>query len=145
MSLGSTSSFVDDTDLEQVAVNRAVDNGVVMAISAGNANVFGDGHDNPYTANPDYGVVGAPGLATDSLQVASIENNILNRMVLEFQLMVEIVALYANLGPDILPVLKGQELKVVDCGLGGLPEHFPAEVKGNVALIQVEDMILQLK
>ncbi|WP_346962122.1 cell wall-binding repeat-containing protein [Clostridium sp.] len=137
MSLGSTASFVDDTDLEQVAVNRAVDNGVVMAISAGNSNVFGDGHDNPYTANPDYGVVGSPGLATDSLQVASIENNIVHGKVIEYNIDgEENVALYTNSGTDILDVYKGQELKVVNCGLGGLPEHFPAEVKGNVALIQ---------
>ncbi|MEW8995546.1 cell wall-binding repeat-containing protein [Clostridium sp.] len=137
MSLGSTASFVDDTDLEQVAVNRAVDNGVVMAISAGNSNVFGDGHDNPYTANPDYGVVGSPGLATDSLQVASIENNVVSGYGLEFSINgKENIAPYTSSGTDILSVFKGKELKTVDCGLGGLPEHFPAEVKGNVALIQ---------
>ncbi|WP_346931206.1 S8 family serine peptidase, partial [Clostridium sp.] len=140
MSLGSTAAFVDDKDLEQAAVNRAVENGVVMAISAGNSNVFGDGYDNPYTANPDYGVVGAPGLATDSLQVASIENNIFNLYGLEFSINGrDFIAPYQDLGPDILSVLKGQELKVVDCGSGDLPEHFPAEVKGNVALISGVD------
>ncbi len=137
MSLGSTASFVDDTDLEQVAVNRAVDNGVVMAISAGNSNVFGDGHDNPYTENPDYGVVGSPGLATDSLQVASIENNVVTGFGLEFSIDGEKnIAPYTLSGTDILSVFKGKELKAVDCGLGGLPEHFPAEVKGNLALIE---------
>jgi lactocepin len=137
MSLGSTSSFVDDKDLEQAAVNRAVENGVVMAISAGNANVFGRGYNNPYTANPDYGVVGAPGLATNSLQVASIENNMLSGYGLEFSINgKDFIAPYSSSGTDIVSVLKGQELKVVNCGLGGLPGHFPAEVKGNVALIQ---------
>jgi lactocepin len=137
MSLGSTASFVDDTDLEQVAVNRAVDNGVVMAISAGNSNVFGNGHDNPYAENPDYGVVGSPGLATDSLQVASIENNVVTGYGLEFSIGGEKnIAPYTSSGTDILSVFKGKELKAVDCGLGGLPEHFPAEVKGNLALIE---------
>ncbi|WP_346906001.1 S8 family serine peptidase, partial [Clostridium sp.] len=138
MSLGSTASFVDDKDLEQAAINRAVENGVVMALSAGNANVFGYGYDNPYTANPEYGVVGAPGLATDSLQVASIDNNnIVSGYGLEFSINGEdFRAPYTSAGTDILSVLKGQELKVVNCGLGGLPEHFPAEAKGNVALIQ---------
>ncbi|MFR1709301.1 MAG: cell wall-binding repeat-containing protein [Clostridium sp.] len=137
MSLGSTASFVDDTDPEQAAVNRAVDNGVVMAISAGNSNVFGDGYDNPYTANPDYGVVGSPGLATDSLQVASIENNVVTGYGLEFSIKGEkFVAPYTNSGTNILSVLKGKELKAVNCGLGGLKEHFPAEVKGNVAFIE---------
>lgn len=137
MSLGSTASFVDDTDPEQAAVNRAVDNGVVMAISAGNSNVFGNGYDNPYAENPDYGVVGSPGLATDSLQVASIENNIVTGYGLEFSIKDEkFIAPYTNSGTDILSTLKGKELKAVDCGLGGLPEHFPAEVKGNVAFIE---------
>ncbi len=137
MSLGSTASFVDDTDLEQVAVNRAVDNGVVMAISAGNSNVFGNGYDNPYAENPDYGVVGSPGLATDSLQVASIENNVVTGYGLEFSIDGQKnIAPYTSSGTDILSVFKGKELKAVDCGLGGLPEHFPAEVKGNLALIE---------
>jgi len=74
MSLGSTASFVDEEDLEQVAIKNAVENGVICAVSAGNSARFGNGWDNPYTSNPDIGVVGSPGLAYDSLQVASIEN-----------------------------------------------------------------------
>lgn len=74
MSLGSTASFVDEEDLEQVAIKNAVENGVVCAVSAGNSARFGNGWDDPYTSNPDIGVVGSPGLAYDSLQVASIEN-----------------------------------------------------------------------
>ncbi|MEG1257345.1 S8 family serine peptidase [Clostridium sp.] len=137
MSLGSTAAYVDDNDLEQAAVNRAVDNGVVMAISAGNSNVLGDGYDNPYAANPDYGVVGAPGLATDSLQVASIENNMMKGSGLEYEINgVAGIAPYATSGPDILEAFKGQELKVVDCGLGGTSDEFKPEVKGNIALIQ---------
>lgn len=137
MSLGSTAAFVNDEDPEQMAVNRAVDNGVVVAVSAGNSNVFGSGHDNPYAENPDYGVVGAPGLATDSLQVASIENSKMTGYGVEFTIDgVNKVYPYTSSGTDVLSVLKGKELKVVDCGLGGLPEHFPAEVAGNVALIE---------
>ncbi len=137
MSLGSTSSFVDDEDPEQAAVNRAVDNGVVVAVSAGNSNVFGSGYDNPLAQNPDYGVVGSPGLATDSLQVASIENNIMTGYGVEFNIDgKDYIYPYTTSGEDILENFKGKELKVVDCGLGGLPEHFPAAVKGNIALIQ---------
>ena len=137
MSLGSTAAFVDDEDPEQAAVNRAVDNGVVVSISAGNSAVFGNEYDNPYAENPDYGVVGAPGVATDSLQVASIENNIMTGYGVEFTVDgEEKVYPYTTSGTDILEVLKGKELKVVDCGLGGLDEHFPTDVAGNVALIQ---------
>ncbi|MEG0307236.1 MAG: S8 family serine peptidase [Clostridium sp.] len=137
MSLGSTASYVDDTDLEQAAVNRAVDNGVVMAISAGNSNVFGSGYKNPYAANPDYGVVGSPGLATDSIQVASIENNIISGFGLEYEINgVAGIAPYTSAGPDMLEAFKGKNLKVVDCGLGGTSADFTAAVNGNIALIQ---------
>lgn len=137
MSLGSTASFVDDNDPEQAAVNRAVDNGVVVSVSAGNSGTFGVGYDNPYAENPDYGVVGSPGLATKSIQVASIENNIMTGYAVEFSIDgKDYIFPYTNSGEDVLTNFKGQQLKVVDCGLGGLPEHFPAEVKGNVALIQ---------
>lgn len=81
MSLGSTASFVDGEDPEQKAVARAVDNGVMMAISAGNSAKFGEGFTGEFSAplasNPDIGLVGAPGLSTDSLQVASFENEYL--------------------------------------------------------------------
>ena len=140
MSLGSTAGFVDDTDPEQAAVNRAVDNGVLVSISAGNSNAFGNGASYPYLANPDYGVSGAPGLATDSLQVASVENNITTGYGIEFKVgEVNHVYPYTTAGTDILSVLKGEKLKVVDCGIGK-PEEIPAEVKGNVALIKRGDL-----
>ncbi|MGV8982435.1 cell wall-binding repeat-containing protein [Clostridium sp.] len=139
MSLGSTASYVDDTDLEQTAVNRAVDNGVVMAISAGNSNVFGNGYAEnpyPYAENPDYGVVGSPGIATDSIQVASIENNIISGFGLEYEISgVASIAPYTTSGPDMI-AFKGQPLKVIDCGLGGVSTDFTEAVKGNIALIQ---------
>ncbi|CAM4118241.1 S8 family serine peptidase [Mesobacillus thioparans] len=78
MSLGSTSAFVLPEDPEQVAVQRAVDNGVLMSISAGNSNHIGSGYSDPYASNPDKGVVGAPGLSTNSLQVASLENSFID-------------------------------------------------------------------
>ncbi|NLP52724.1 S8 family serine peptidase [Bacillus sp. RO1] len=78
MSLGSTASFVDANNPEQQAIARAVENGVVMAISAGNSAHLGNGFYNPYASNPDVGVVGAPGLSYDSLQVASLDNSFID-------------------------------------------------------------------
>src|SRR5690606_3539058 len=78
MSLGSTAAYVDEKDLEQVAIRNAMENGVISAVSAGNSAMFGYGFDDPYTENPDIGVVGSPGLASESIQVASIENNIIS-------------------------------------------------------------------
>ncbi|HWO78176.1 MAG TPA: S8 family serine peptidase [Bacillus sp. (in: firmicutes)] len=75
MSLGSTAGFVDANNPEQQAVARAVENGVLMAISAGNSAHLGNGFRNPLASNPDYGVVGSPGISYDSLQVASFENS----------------------------------------------------------------------
>lgn len=140
MSLGSTAGFVDDTDPEQAAVNRAVDNGVLVSISAGNSNAFGSGASYPYAPNPDYGVSGAPGLATDSLQVASVENNLATGYAIEYTVgSNKTLVPYMTAGPDILSVLKGQQLKVVECGTGK-PENIPASVNGKVALIQRGDI-----
>lgn len=74
MSLGSTASFVDREDPEQHAITRAVENGILMSISAGNSAFFGNAYDLPYATNPDIGVVGSPGLVSESLQVASVDN-----------------------------------------------------------------------
>ena len=74
MSLGSPSGYVDANSPEQQAVKRAVDNGIVMSISAGNSSFFGDGYYYPLTSNPDYGVVGAPSVSNESISVASFEN-----------------------------------------------------------------------
>lgn len=75
MSLGSTASFQRPDDPEQVALTRATENGIVLAMSAGNAGHIGYGFAyKPYAKNPDLGVVGAPGLNANSIQVASIEN-----------------------------------------------------------------------
>ncbi|AGX06539.1 truncated lactocepin precursor [Bacillus sp. NRRL B-14911] len=75
MSLGSTAGFVSPEDQEQKAIERAVENGILMSISAGNSAHFGNGHANPWASNPDIGVSGSPGVSYDSLQVASIENS----------------------------------------------------------------------
>ena len=75
MSLGSTAGFVDENSLEQQAVNRAVENGVLMSISAGNSAYYASDYANPLASNPDIGLVGAPGLSADSISVASMEND----------------------------------------------------------------------
>lgn len=59
MSLGSTAGFVSAEDPEQQAVSRAVDNGILMSISAGNSAHFGNGFANPSASNPDIGVSGS--------------------------------------------------------------------------------------
>lgn len=75
MSLGSAAGFYVEDDAVNVAITKAVDNGIVCSISAGNEAQFGDAYDLPWKENPDIGLVGTPGLSKDSVQVASIENN----------------------------------------------------------------------
>lgn len=76
MSLGSTAGFVQDEsdDPARVAIRKAAESGVIVAISAGNSDRFGNGADEPYAINPDTGVVGSPSLNPYSLSVASMEN-----------------------------------------------------------------------
>ncbi|EIT83891.1 lactocepin [Fictibacillus macauensis ZFHKF-1] len=75
MSLGSTAAFVRPDEPEQKAIVNAVNNGILCAISAGNSAHAGNGAGSPLPSNPDTGVVGSPGLADKSLQVASYENS----------------------------------------------------------------------
>jgi lactocepin len=74
MSLGSTASFYSPEDPANLAITRAVDNGVVASVSAGNSRHLGRGYKTPYAENPDIGLVGAPGLSYDSIQVAASGN-----------------------------------------------------------------------
>ncbi|MGB3261049.1 S8 family serine peptidase, partial [Paenisporosarcina sp.] len=70
MSLGSTAGYVDNSNPEQMAVARAQDNGLLVAISAGNSDMFGSGTWYPYADNQDYGLTGSPSVSEDSFGVA---------------------------------------------------------------------------
>ncbi|MGD7043308.1 cell wall-binding repeat-containing protein [Jeotgalibacillus proteolyticus] len=74
MSLGSTASFYEEESPEDLAITRAVENGIVSTVSAGNSGHIGTGFSNPLYENPDIGLVGAPGLNADTLQVAASGN-----------------------------------------------------------------------
>ncbi|RFB17417.1 lactocepin [Bacillus sp. HNG] len=136
MSLGSTAGFVDAESPEQQAVKRAVDNGVVMSISAGNSTYFGNGYFYPYASNPDYGLVGSPGVSYDSLQVASFENT---------NMIVDAVSVQVGEGePSPVMYLSasqanpvgGTSYELVDAGLG-TPEDFAGKnLEGKYALVQ---------
>jgi lactocepin len=73
LSLGSTAGYVDNSNPEQQAVTRAQENGLLVAISAGNSNMFGSGYWYPYAENQDYGLTGSPSVSEDSFGVASLK------------------------------------------------------------------------
>lgn len=149
MSLGSTAGFVLPDDPEQKAVQKAVDNGVLMSISAGNSAHFGNGWTaaNPNPNNPDIGVSGSPGVSYNSLQVASFENKFM-----------DLDAITAKIGDaeSKYPFLSASSVhpndiekkayEVVYAGLGRLPGDSPKypsaddltglDLKGKIALIQ---------
>ncbi|MDN4494185.1 S8 family serine peptidase [Ureibacillus aquaedulcis] len=137
MSLGSPAGFVDENSPEQQAVSRATENGIMVAISSGNSDMYGSGTFYPYAENQDYGVTGSPGISDDSISVASIENSMITAYSFDYQFDGEKAggALYllAN-GADPQTVLSGQ-IEVMDAGLG-TPEDFQGkDFTGKVALI----------
>ncbi|WP_165347052.1 S8 family serine peptidase [Gottfriedia acidiceleris] len=74
MSLGSVASSYEPNSAEDLAITRAVDNGIVCAVSSGNSNHIGYGWGDPLSQNPDIGVTGAPGLNKDTISVAASGN-----------------------------------------------------------------------
>ena len=79
MSLGSNAGFVYPNNPEQKAIKYAADNGVAVAVSAGNSAFNTNTVSLPYASNPDIGLVGEPGVAQDSISVASYENDTVER------------------------------------------------------------------
>lgn len=136
MSLGAVAGFVNPEDPEQKAISLAVDNGIIVAVSAGNSAYNTAAIYNPYASNPDIGVVGSPGVGLDTIQVASFENDIITGPVLEYGN--GKTALYAQAGNhNPVEVFNGQEIEYVYCGLGGEDADFEGkDLSGKIALIQ---------
>ncbi|RSK28653.1 lactocepin [Bacillus sp. HMF5848] len=85
MSLGASAAFVKPDDPEQQSIRRAVESGVLVAISAGNSGQIAYGSDmNPFAANPDIGVVGSPSLSDESLSVANLQNEYIELDAFDF-------------------------------------------------------------
>ncbi|MBU8713094.1 MULTISPECIES: S8 family serine peptidase [Brevibacillus] len=70
LSLGSSAGYVDESNVEQMAVKKAVDNGVIVVAAAGNDSYFGS--DKVRAQNPDVAMIGSPGLSPDAFSVASV-------------------------------------------------------------------------
>ncbi|MEH7084096.1 S8 family serine peptidase [Neobacillus drentensis] len=142
MSLGSTAGFVLPDAPEQQAVQRAVDNGVLMSISAGNSNQLGDGYGNPYAENPDYGVVGTPGSANSSLQVASLENNYLDLYAATYSFDGTEAGKAPYLSSSSVDPNKLEQKKfdIIDAGKGKPADFNGKDFNGKYALVQRGDI-----
>ncbi|ALX50217.1 S8 family serine peptidase [Lentibacillus amyloliquefaciens] len=137
LSLGSPAGFVNADAPEQQAVKRAVDNGVLVSISAGNSNKFADGFYYPLASNPDYGVNGSPGIAEHSLQVASYENTYMDVDAVDYTIDgTEESAPFLSASSTHPSDYVQKSFEVADVGLG-YPEDFEGkDVQGKYALIQ---------
>ncbi|WP_144551888.1 S8 family serine peptidase [Bacillus sp. X1(2014)] len=138
MSLGSTAGFVQPDAPEQEAVQRAVDNGVLMSISAGNSNHFGDGYSNPLAGNPDYGVVGTPGSSNSSIQVASLENNYLDLYAATYSFDGTEAGKAPYLSSSSVDPNKLEQKKfdIIDAGIGQPSDFAGKDFTGKYALVK---------
>lgn len=142
MSLGSPAGYVDSNSPEQQAVSRATENGIIVAISSGNSDMYGSGTFYPYAENQDYGVTGSPGISQDSISVASFENSMITAYSFDYQFDGEKAggALYlAANDADPRSVLSGA-VEVVDAGLGYPDDFVGKDFTGKVALISRGDI-----
>ncbi|PUB16653.1 S8 family serine peptidase [Paenisporosarcina sp. OV554] len=138
MSLGASSGFVKPDGMEQKAVERAVNSGVLMAISAGNSDRIGSGGPNPLASNPDIGLVGAPSVATNSISVANIENNFINLDQMNVKVGNETLPIpfKTQSSPDPLDVFgENKELDVVYVDKGSYHGYEGKDVKGKVVYV----------
>lgn len=137
LSLGSTAGFVDPASPEQEAVKRAVNNGILMSISAGNSALFADGFYYPLASNPDYGVSGSPGVSYDSIQVASFENSHMSVDALAYSIDGEkSTAPFLSAGKTHPNDYVKNSFEVVEAGLGTTADFSKKNVKGKYALVQ---------
>ena len=72
MSLGSSAAFQTPDDVEQVAIKKATDAGVIVVVSAGNSSYATKPFTDPNIK--DIATSGSPALAEDALMVANFEN-----------------------------------------------------------------------
>ncbi|MGG2024969.1 S8 family serine peptidase [Gottfriedia sp. S16(2024)] len=146
MSLGDVASSYEPNSAEDLAITRAVDNGIVCAVSSGNSNHIGDGWGDPLSQNPDIGVTGAPGLNKDTISVAASGNE---AYLYEHAITVDGNNSLSVLGKGIdswkdLSDKFGGNIPVVNLGknaadgsykLGGLDDYKGVDVKGKIVLV----------
>ena len=139
MSLGSTASFYIPDSAEDTAITNATNNGIVCSVSAGNSGSMtygwtGTNSGYPWPENPDIGVVGAPGLNKNTIQVASIENTYQKSNQLSYikdgEELYAPMAIAGNIDP--ITTLTGPQ-EFVNCEDGST--EFLTDVEGKVVLV----------
>ncbi|MGD8188745.1 S8 family serine peptidase [Brevibacillus ginsengisoli] len=148
LSLGSSAGYVDETSVEQFAIKKAVDHGVVVVAAAGNDAYFGS--DKVRAENPDYAMIGSPGIAPDALSVASANATVLAGVSFKVFGAVNLDRVVYLVGrPTTGDPLKPtqslpEEHEVVFVGKGK-KEDYNISVKGKIVLVERGDISFEEK
>ena len=145
MSLGSMSGSEQGIDLGMdLALQNARKAGSIVAIAGGNDFYTTNGEGNPRATNPDWGVMGTPGVAESAFTVANYNNNLMitdasTYIIDESGKEVEVIAKAMDTIDDAvdtgLESLKPYD--IVDVGLGNTEADYAGkDVKDKVVLVQ---------
>lgn len=143
MSLGSPASFLqtEQEDPARAAIRKAAESGVIVVVSAGNSNRFGNGFNTPYGTDPDKGLVGSPSLNPYTLSVASINNTHIKLTSLDATVTsgsavsnLTIAYNHVSESPDPIVVSSGHAIDVVYVGTGEPQYYDGKDVAGKFVL-----------
>lgn len=145
LSLGSPAGFTQRPDLLTTmdVYSRLEEAGIIVAAAAGNE--YSAAYENQWgtdlslASNPDYGIVGAPSTYTQTLSVASAENEKIRSAYFQVgERKITFTDTAGTYDPDgqFITVLGGQTLSyVVIPGYGEASDYEGLDVKGKVALV----------
>lgn len=148
MSLGSMSGSEQGIDLGMdLALQNAKKAGSIVAIAGGNDFYTTWGNDNPRATNPDWGVMGTPGVAESAFTVANYNND---SMVTDASVIytdnngkkVEVVAKAMDTiaDADFSKFDSKEEYEIVDVGLGNTDADYgDQDVTNRIVLAQRGD------
>ena len=148
MSLGAPAGFYIENSIEQEALARAEESGIINSISSGNSRnigygasvIFGRDMDS-YEYNPDVGVVGSPSVNMAALTVAAAENSKMMKNYMKANPPIEgvgnmVLQEAADIVFSSLDNTDGYEYVYSGIGKEEDFEKVKDEVKGKIALVQ---------
>ena len=149
MSLGAPNGTLDSVDSVTIeAINKAKEAGSVVAIAAGNEGWFGYGNGHPLADNPDYGTLGTPSVAKDSLSVASINTTIERSNAIEINgeaKKIKSSSVYSGNGSSFVVDGKEGSFDLINAGIGKVEDFQGKNFDGKVALIERGDLTFAQK
>lgn len=136
MSFCMPAGFQNPSDGQQQAIQRAIDNGVIIVAAAGNAafSTYPDYPENEIDLK-DIGTIGAPGINHDTIQVGSFEGDKRVTYLLNAKQNGNTEKI-AYVKSDFDPTVLSGDYDLVYCGLGKKEEISSLNLTGKIALIK---------